>query len=87
MTPISKKLILTQIHFFNLQRNNTIFFCGVGVITSENVGYIAEIFSFVGAKTKKTFRELSKIDSPVQLHDRNARQEPAWAEGQPLISL
>ena len=58
-----------------------------GLITPENVGYIAKIFSFVGAKPKKTFfRELSKLALLSSYTIWNARQEPAWgSENQPLI--
>ena len=58
-----------------------------GLITPENVGYIAQVFSFVGAKPRKTFlRELSKLALLSSYTIWNARQEPAWgSENQPLI--
>ena len=58
-----------------------------GLITPENVGYIAKVFSFVGAKPRKTFlRELSKLALLSSYTIWNARQEPAWgSENQPLI--
>ena len=60
-----------------------------GLITPENVGYIAKAFSFVGAKHRKTFlRELSKLALLPSYTIWNARQVPAWSsENQPLICL
>ena len=59
-----------------------------GLITPNNVGYINKVFSFVGARSKKSFlRELSKLALLSSYTIWNARQEPAWgSEGQPLIS-
>ena len=59
-----------------------------GLITPNNVGYIDKVFSFVGARSKKSFlRELSKLALLSSYTIWNARQEPAWgSEGQPLIS-
>ena len=60
-----------------------------GLITTDNVGHIGKVFSFVGAKPKKAFmRELSKLALLSSYTIWNARQEPAWgSEIQPLIGL
>lgn len=60
-----------------------------GLITPENVGRIAEIFSFIKSKPHRALvKELSKMALLSSYTIWNARQEPAWgSQDQPLISL
>jgi hypothetical protein len=60
-----------------------------GLITSENAGHIDEIFSFIGAKPRKSFaRDLSKLAILSSYTIWNARHEPAWGSGdQPLVAI